>query len=179
MNFYPHHIGDFNNATRHLTRIERSIYRDMIELYYDTEEPLTLDHAALCRKLLARSNEEATGVEQVLNEFFTKTLKGWHHDRCEDEIARWNARGWFPSEGKQLRPPIEVWKLTRLRIFERDAYKCQYCQKVGGQLECDHIYPVSLGGSNDDSNLATSCRGCNRSKSNKTLEKWLASRALA
>ena len=29
MNFYQHHIGDFNNATRHLTRLERSIYRDL------------------------------------------------------------------------------------------------------------------------------------------------------
>lgn len=27
MNHYPHHIGDFNNATRHLTLIEDAIYR--------------------------------------------------------------------------------------------------------------------------------------------------------
>lgn len=89
MNFYPHHIGDFNNATRHLTRIERSIYRDMIELYYDTEFPLTLDRKALCRKLIARTDEEAAAVEQVLNEFFTETAQGWHHSRCEEEIAEY------------------------------------------------------------------------------------------
>ncbi|MCY3212700.1 DUF1376 domain-containing protein, partial [Acinetobacter baumannii] len=27
MNYYQHHIGDFNNATRHLSLIERAIYR--------------------------------------------------------------------------------------------------------------------------------------------------------
>lgn len=86
MNYYPHHIGDFNNATRHLTRIERSIYRDMIELYYDTELPLTLDIKGLCRKLIAQTEEESTAVQQVLNEFFTETEQGWHHARCELEI---------------------------------------------------------------------------------------------
>jgi uncharacterized protein YdaU (DUF1376 family) len=91
MNYYPHHIGDFDRATRHLTRIERSIYRDLIELYYDTEQPLTLDMGALCRKIIARSNEEATAVEQTLNEFFNKTGDGWYHARCEEEIEKYHA----------------------------------------------------------------------------------------
>lgn len=91
MKHYPHHIGDFDRATRHLTRIERSIYRDLIDLYYDTEERLTLDMALLCRKIIARSNEESTAVEQVLNEFFTETPTGWYHDRCEAEIESYHA----------------------------------------------------------------------------------------
>jgi uncharacterized protein YdaU (DUF1376 family) len=86
MNFYPHHIGDFDRATRHLTRIERSIYRDLLDVYYDTEQQLTLDQAVLCRKILAHSNDEVTAVEQVLNEFFTKTPTGWYHQRCEEEL---------------------------------------------------------------------------------------------
>jgi uncharacterized protein YdaU (DUF1376 family) len=91
MNYYPHHIGDFDRATRHLTRIERSVYRDLIEVYYDTERPLTLDQKALCRLIIARSNEESTAVAQVLNEFFTETPTGWYHARCEDEIAHFRA----------------------------------------------------------------------------------------
>lgn len=90
MNYYPHHIGDFNNATRHLTRIERSIYRDMLELYYDTEQPLTTDVKALCRKLIARTDEEVTAVQQLLNEFFTETEHGWTNDRCDMEICRYH-----------------------------------------------------------------------------------------
>jgi uncharacterized protein YdaU (DUF1376 family) len=89
MNYYPHHIGDFNNATRHLTRVERSIYRDLIDLYYDTEQPLSLDVQWLARKILARSAEESAAVQQVLSEFFDETASGWYHDRCEVEIAEY------------------------------------------------------------------------------------------
>jgi uncharacterized protein YdaU (DUF1376 family) len=87
---YPHHIGDFDKATRHLTRIERSVYRDLIDLYYDTEQRLSLDKAALCRRIIARTNEEAKAVEQVLNEFFTETPTGWYHGRCEAEIESYH-----------------------------------------------------------------------------------------
>lgn len=89
MNHYPHHIGDFNNATRHLTRLERSVYRDLIEMYYDTEKALPLDIPTICRKILAKSTEESTAVEQALNEFFTKTPTGWYHTRCETEIEKY------------------------------------------------------------------------------------------
>ena len=58
MHYYQHNIGDFDKATRHLTRIERSVYRDLIELYYDTEFQLNSDIAYLCRKILATSDAE-------------------------------------------------------------------------------------------------------------------------
>ena len=90
MNQYLHHIGDFNNATRHLTRIERSIYSDMIDMYYDTEAPLTLDVAALKRKLMARSKDEAAAVEVILAEFFTETTNGWFNERCDFEITKFH-----------------------------------------------------------------------------------------
>lgn len=86
MYHYPHHIGDFDRATRHLTRIERSIYRDLLDVYYDTEERLTLDQPALCRKIIARAPEEAEAVKAILAEFFHETPTGWYHDRCEEEI---------------------------------------------------------------------------------------------
>jgi uncharacterized protein YdaU (DUF1376 family) len=107
---YPHHIGDFNNATRHLTRLERSVYRDLLDLYYDTESALTLDQAELCRKIIARSNEESTAVQQVLNEFFTETPTGWYHERCEAEIGAYHANtsqkamaGKASAEAKRLK----------------------------------------------------------------------------
>jgi uncharacterized protein YdaU (DUF1376 family) len=110
MKHYPHHIGDFDKATRHLTRIERSVYRDLIDLYYDTEQRLTLDQSALCRRIIARSNEESTAVQQVLNEFFTETPTGWYHDRCEHEIAAYHANssqkamaGKASAEAKRLK----------------------------------------------------------------------------
>jgi uncharacterized protein YdaU (DUF1376 family) len=92
MNFYPHHIGDFNNSTRHLTRVERSVYRDAIELYYDTEQPLQcVDVAALERRLLCRSDDEKQALAAVLAEFFVLDDDGYTHPRCDAEIAKYRA----------------------------------------------------------------------------------------
>jgi uncharacterized protein YdaU (DUF1376 family) len=91
MKHYPHHIGDFDKATRHLTRIERSIYRDLLDLYYGTEAQISLDLSFVCRKIIATSNEESTATQRLLNEFFTETPTGWYHDRCEHEISAYHA----------------------------------------------------------------------------------------
>lgn len=90
MNHYPHHIGDFDKATRHLTRLERSVYRDLLDMYYDKERPIPLDVPKVCRLILATSNEESTSVQQVLNEFFTETPAGWYHAKCEEVIAHYH-----------------------------------------------------------------------------------------
>lgn len=110
MKHYPHHVGDFDRATRHLTRIERSVYRDLLDLYYDTEKQIPLDTAWVCRKIIAHSNDESTAVEQVLNEFFTETPTGWYHSRCEAEIEAYQANtsqkalaGKASAEAKRLK----------------------------------------------------------------------------
>ena len=92
MNYYYHHIGDFYLATRHLNRIERSIYRDLIELYYDKECPLTDDIEALCRKVMANTEEECVAVQSVLNEFFILKNDLYHNNRCDKEISEYHAK---------------------------------------------------------------------------------------
>lgn len=52
------------------------------------------------------------------------------------------------------------WRILRLRVFERDGWRCVLCGKAG-RLECDHIKPMALGGEIwDMDNLRTLCRGC-------------------
>lgn len=70
------------------------------------------------------------------------------------------------------RPSASVWYAIRARIFDRDDYTCAYCGLRGGQLECDHVIPVSRGGSHTDDNLVTACKKCNRSKRDKLVEEW-------
>lgn len=166
VNYYPHHIGDYKAATAHLSNEEDLAYRRLLEMYYDTERPIPLETQWVSRRLRVTTES----IETVLADFFVKQEDGWHHARCDAEIAKWNARGWFPSTAPQLRPPIDEWKQTRLRIFARDRFRCSYCGQIGGQLECDHITPVSRGGSNSDDNLTTACKPCNRRKSNKILK---------
>lgn len=65
-----------------------------------------------------------------------------------------------------------AWRKIRRVIFERDGYACVYCGAIGVALQCDHIHPVALGGSDDPSNLATACGSCNASKGARTLDEW-------
>jgi hypothetical protein len=65
-----------------------------------------------------------------------------------------------------------VWRALRAAIFKRDNYTCQYCGARGVPLECDHVHPISRGGSDHPSNLATACFRCNRSKRDKLIEEW-------
>lgn len=92
MYYYSHNIADFNHATRHLDRVERSIYRDLIELYYDLESAIPNDLQAICRKICARRDDEPQIVEAILGEFFTLTDGCWWHERCEKEISIYRAK---------------------------------------------------------------------------------------
>lgn len=92
MHYYSHNIADFNSATRHLTRVERSLYRDLIELYYDTEQPLdSVDTDRLARRVLAQSEEEKAALVYVLEEFFVDHLDVYRHIRCDEELDKYKA----------------------------------------------------------------------------------------
>lgn len=73
------------------------------------------------------------------------------------------------NESTKKRVPIS--KALRFEVFKRDSFTCQYCGRSAPEvvLEVDHIVPVSKGGTNDIFNLVTSCKECNRGKSNKVL----------
>lgn len=79
------------------------------------------------------------------------------------------------------RPLTKDWAIIRASIFERDDYTCTYCGSRGQKLECDHVIPVSAGGSNGDENLVTACKPCNQSKRSKsvTIEEWRNVRRIA
>lgn len=92
MNFYNFHINDFNAATRHLSHLERSFYRDLIDMYYDTEKPITGDLVALCRRLAVRNDDERQALQNVLDEFFTLKNCSYRHARIDREIKNYRHR---------------------------------------------------------------------------------------
>ncbi|MBA7619609.1 hypothetical protein ES703_26948 [subsurface metagenome] len=61
-------------------------------------------------------------------------------------------------------------KLTRLEIFHRDRYTCQYCGKETRQLTLDHVIPRYQGGQHTWENVASACISCNRRKAGRTPE---------
>lgn len=62
----------------------------------------------------------------------------------------------------QRRPSIS--RRLRFEILRRDNHRGRYCGSDDGPLQIDHVVPVSLGGSDDPSNLVASCIECNVGK---------------
>ncbi len=65
---------------------------------------------------------------------------------------------------------------NRLKIYERDNYRCTYCDKQLTRFTAtlDHITPVSEGGDNSAENLKTACLKCNSRKTARPLGDFLA-----
>lgn len=95
--------------------------------------------------------------------------------RSRTEIIRLRMKyGWEGYERKRMyNTNVQEWMRIRREVFERDHYICQYCGKIGGTLEVDHIIPFSKGGSDNIENLITSCRKCNRQKKDKSVEEFI------
>ena len=68
-----------------------------------------------------------------------------------------------------IRRPRTERKLTRVGIFQRDGYACQYCGRRE-QLTVDHVIPRFRGGKHAWDNVVACCIPCNRKKAGLTLE---------
>jgi 5-methylcytosine-specific restriction endonuclease McrA len=62
--------------------------------------------------------------------------------------------------------------LNNQTLFRRDGYLCLYCAQrfVAAELSRDHIQPLSRGGRDTWTNVATACRRCNNAKASRTPE---------
>jgi uncharacterized protein YdaU (DUF1376 family) len=92
LNFYKHHIGDYDQATRHLSFVEDAAYSRLIRKYYAEEKVLPVDIKKIERLIGARTKEEREAVASVLEEFFVLEADGWHNKRCDEELAKANAQ---------------------------------------------------------------------------------------
>ncbi|MEN8182588.1 MAG: HNH endonuclease [Myxococcota bacterium] len=61
-------------------------------------------------------------------------------------------------------------RFSRLNIYARDEFTCQYCgeQPPRSELNLDHVVPRSLGGKSTWENVVCSCLDCNRRKGGRT-----------
>lgn len=67
-----------------------------------------------------------------------------------------------------IKRPRPERKLTRLEVFNRDRYTCQYCGKQTRQLTLDHVIPRYRGGEHTWENVVSACIPCNRRKAGRT-----------
>lgn len=68
------------------------------------------------------------------------------------------------------RVPRRHIRYSRLNIFARDKFTCQYCgvQPHRSRLNLDHVIPRTLGGRTTWENVVCSCVDCNRRKGGRT-----------
>lgn len=61
-------------------------------------------------------------------------------------------------------------KFSRLNIYARDGFVCQYCRArlPTEDLTFDHVVPRSRGGKTTWENIVTCCIACNTAKANRT-----------
>ncbi|MDH6241154.1 uncharacterized protein YdaU (DUF1376 family) [Polynucleobacter sphagniphilus] len=129
MNYYEHHIGDYAEATAHLTFIEDATYSRLIRKYYATEKPLPMDVKFVQRLINARSKEEKNAVISVLNEFFALTDDGWRQERCDHEIARFKDR-----QIKARRSAEGRWQSSSVDQILSDSTTISQCDRNANAL---------------------------------------------
>lgn len=88
MHYYQHHIGDFIKDTTHLDDHQLATYLRMLWAYYTSESPISGDFEDVA---FAMRTDEKT-VRLLLRHFFTETPDGWHHTRCDKEIADYHSK---------------------------------------------------------------------------------------
>jgi 5-methylcytosine-specific restriction endonuclease McrA len=71
---------------------------------------------------------------------------------------------------KRFRKHKKPVKFSRINVYARDKFCCQYCNKKGttNDLTFDHVIPRARGGKTNWENIVACCVACNSKKNSKT-----------
>ena len=67
-----------------------------------------------------------------------------------------------------IKRPRRQRKMTKMEVFNRDKYICQYCGMHKKELTIDHVIPRRRGGEHNWENVVCACIPCNRRKAGHT-----------
>jgi uncharacterized protein YdaU (DUF1376 family) len=109
MHYYQFNIGDYASHTRYLTQSQDLAYRRLLDLYYLHEKPISKENPAA----LIGMNDCLTSVEQVLNDYFILTDKGWVNKRANEQIDEYR--------NKQKSASLAGKKSAEVRKANKDA----------------------------------------------------------
>lgn len=137
MNYYQFHIGDFRSGTINMSRHSRWIYRDMMDVYYDSEEPLPLDMDVLCDMLGVSSDDEKEIVRRHLRFKFDMTDAGYTHEVCEKVISEYRAKADVARANGKLggRPKG---KQNKPSGYPLGCEELSYCEQDGTGSQTNH-----------------------------------------
>ncbi|MBP8145965.1 MAG: YdaU family protein [Inhella sp.] len=119
MNWYEHHIKDYDSATAHLSWDEDMAYTRMLRWYYRQERPLPPDLVDVCRLVRAATDLQRQAVEQVLREFFVLQADGYHQGRADEVLAAYQAG----EPERQAKKVNEATRLSKHREERRELFE--------------------------------------------------------
>ena len=66
-----------------------------------------------------------------------------------------------------------VVRFSRINVFARDGFRCQYCgdKFAMNKLTFDHVVPRAAGGRTEWTNIVSACRPCNARKGCRTTDR--------
>lgn len=83
--------------------------------------------------------------------------------RCPDHRSGWQTS---PRTASSARTNTTVWKHNRVLALQRDNYQCQIRgpRCTVNAVQVDHVISVEHGGSDDLTNLQSTCKPCHDQK---------------
>lgn len=70
--------------------------------------------------------------------------------------------------------PVQISVAALRQRFNEFGNCCAYCGD-GGDMQIEHVEPISKGGAHDIGNIVPACSRCNTSKRNREMEEWYRS----
>jgi len=155
MHYYQFNIGDYIKNTLHLSVMEDIAYRRLLDLYYDSEQPIPIDIPKVSRRL----RMDCEVVQSVLDEFFELTEDGYRNHRADLEIldyqeylAKQKANGLKGGRPKktQVKPtdnPSQTQnnpKHSQQTTNTNHKPDISICPPSGGLPNCDHEKVIAL-----------------------------------
>jgi uncharacterized protein YdaU (DUF1376 family) len=128
VHFYQFNIGDYRRDTSHLTLLEHGIYRQLLDTYYLSENPIKLDLEEVMRTHSVRTADEERALKNVLKDFFDETPDGYFHKGCDRNIEAYRKKSKMASESAKAR-----WSQSHANALPTDSER-----NANGMLTNNH-----------------------------------------
>jgi 5-methylcytosine-specific restriction endonuclease McrA len=175
MSWFRHHIGaDFDPKFRTIARLSG-----------EPIERVTFVFWALCSREAEKGGIDGFDPEVIADHLgcdrnsISKILEALAEKGVTGagKIASWDERQYQDNSAERMRRyrqrRLEAGSTSGFKpkpwLYDRDDRACVYCGSEAN-ICIDHMVPISLGGTDDDKNLAVACKSCNSGKAGRTPE---------
>ena len=165
------------NGNPHVRLSTRRLQEGLVKSFRSADGPLALDTVRAALRALEDAGAIRKEGEPNRDGTLYRVLIPDEIDACRKSRA---ARQPAESEPGIKTSDIDYYNVrgNRIRVYERDEYKCRYCGKQLTRFTCtlDHVRPIADHGDNSFENLVTACLDCNSRKNGRAVGDFLAER---